>query len=238
MCLIDGSVGGALFASHDFGRIDVKNRLDGTLRKEPVDIKTMITEAVHVYANEPYENIILNDLDDVAVELLDYKIENQSCFIYDVGEEVSRKIINSQPIGDPIDYTGHYDTNVAFSKEEVFNFLLSHYTEGIEGIIIPTPFNNKYLRIIKYLRYGDTAGYRRTDLIYPSEDGSLIIDAGGTIGDLLKKITEAFGEYEYFYDVYGRFIFQRKRIYHNVVWNGTVPDENTSVGYFTSSESS
>ena len=225
MCLIDGTVGGALFASHDFGRLEIVNTNTGEHSFEPIEIKDIIKEAIHVYANEPYANIIINDLDDVSVELLDYKVSNQNCYIYQVCDDEY--------------FYENYNTQIAFTKDAIYNeFLEQKFQPGLENQTLPGTYHDKYIRVIKYLQYGDTAGYRRTPLIYPSETGELTIDAGGTIGDLLKKITEAFGEYEYFYDVYGRFIFQRKRIYHNVVWNGTIPDEENSVGYFTSSESS
>ena len=224
MCLIDGTIGGALFASHDFGRLEIIDPIDATITREPIEIKDIIREAVHVYANEPYANIIINDLDDVSVELLDYKVSNQDCIIY-------------QECDDP-HFISSYSTQIAFTKDTIFtDFFENVWADGLEYNVLGQ-YNNKYIRVIKYLTYGQTAGYRRTPLIYPSETGELTIDAGGTIGDLLKKIVEAFGEFEYFYDIYGRFNFQRKRIYHNVVWNGTVPDAESSVSYFTSSEAS
>ena len=224
MCFIDGTIGGQLFASHDFGRLEVIDSNTNERHYEPIEIKDIIREAVHVYANEPYSNIVINDLDDVSVELLDYKVSNQNCYIYQTSDNE--------------DFTEALATNMAFTKDLIYEeFLKDHYQPGLEGELLGY-YNNKYIRVIKYLTYGDTAGYRRTPLIYPSETGELTIDAGGTIGDLLKKIVEAFGEYEYFYDVYGRFVFQRKRIYHNIIWNGTMQDDESSVGYFTSSESS
>ena len=224
MCFIDGTIGGQLFASHDFGRMEVIDSNTHERHYEVLEIPDIIREAVHVYANEPYANIIINDLEDVSVELLDYKVSNQNCFIYDTCDNE--------------DFSGQYSTQTAFSKDPIYEqFLKVYYQPGLEGVVLGK-FNNKYIRVIKHLQYGDTAGYRRTPLTYPSETGELTIDAGGTIGDLLKKIVEAFGEYEYFYDVYGRFVFQRKRIYHNVVWNGTVQTKENSAGYFTSSESS
>jgi len=65
----------------------------------------------------------------------------------------------------------------------------------------------QWVRINKKLEYGDTAGYRRTTLTYPVGDGELVIDAGGVLTDMLNKVTDFLGEFEYFYDVYGRFIF-------------------------------
>ena len=36
-------------------------------------LKTIIREAVHTYAKEPYQNIIINDVDDYGLEQLTYK---------------------------------------------------------------------------------------------------------------------------------------------------------------------
>ncbi|MDE6284864.1 MAG: hypothetical protein K2M17_03885, partial [Bacilli bacterium] len=51
-------------------------------------------------------------------------------------------------------------------------------------------------------------GYRAIDFRYPDE---LILSGGDTVCDLLDKIVEALGNYEYFFDVNGNFIFQEKR---------------------------
>jgi len=49
-----------------------------------------------------------------------------------------------------------------------------------------------------------TVGYRAVDLVY-NED--LIVDIGGTITSMLDKIVKMLGEFEYFYDTSGNFIF-------------------------------
>jgi hypothetical protein len=43
---------------------------------------------------------------------------------------------------------------------------------------------------------------------------------------MLDKIVKMLGEFEYFYDINGRFIFQRKRIYFNSTWTNAVIDED------------
>ena len=226
MCLLDGSVGGQLFATHDFGREELIHR-DGTITYELLPVERIVQEALHVYAHEPYENIIINDLEDIAVELLDYRVKSQDCYIYDESSDME---------------FSQYSTNVLFTKDpvdvEFLHFLNDHYSLATEGDIITTPYNGHYFRIKKLLTYGTTAGYRRTELTYPTHDGELIVDAGGVLTDMLNKLTDFLGEFEYFYDVYGRFVFQRKRIYHQIVWNGIVPEGNTTVGYFTSQEGS
>jgi hypothetical protein len=44
-------------------------------------LKTIIREAVHQYGHEKYSNIIINDLDDKALELLEYRGE-EDLFVF------------------------------------------------------------------------------------------------------------------------------------------------------------
>ena len=62
--------------------------------------------------------------------------------------------------------------------------------------------NNEY--IFAKISYGDTAGYRITDLIYA---GDLIANIGDTITSVLDKICSMLVEFEYFYNVDGQFVF-------------------------------
>ena len=59
---------------------------------------------------------------------------------------------------------------------------------------------------------GDDAGYEMTDFTYP---GELVINAGDTVVTVLDKIVDVLGNYEYFYDVDGHFIFQEIKNYTN-----------------------
>ena len=69
-------------------------------------------------------------------------------------------------------------------------------------------------RIHSYTEYksGQDVGYVYTDFIYP---GELIGDAGNSVCDILDKIKSALGNYEYFYDLDGNFIFQEIKNYLN-----------------------
>ena len=60
------------------------------------------------------------------------------------------------------------------------------------------------------VEYGQTAGYRETDLVFA---GDLVANAGETLTSILDKIKNMLGEFEYFYDIDGRFIFQKKKTY-------------------------
>lgn len=70
--------------------------------------------------------------------------------------------------------------------------------------ISPSPppeggFNNVFFQ-------GDDLGYMITDLIFP---GEFTQNAGTTVSRILDEIVKILGNYEYFYDVDGYFIFQR-----------------------------
>lgn len=67
-------------------------------------------------------------------------------------------------------------------------------------------------------QYGEDVGYRQTDFTYP---GELILSAGDTVVTLLDKICGILGNFEYFYDIDGRFIFQEKKNYLNTSGNLT-----------------
>lgn len=67
-------------------------------------------------------------------------------------------------------------------------------------------------------KYGEDIGYRQTDFTYP---GELILGAGDTVVTLLDKICGILGNFEYFYDIEGKFIFQEKKNYLNTSGNLT-----------------
>lgn len=66
----------------------------------------------------------------------------------------------------------------------------------------------------KKYTYGQDVGYEFTAFTYP---GELVLAAGSTVVNLLEKICQILGNYEYFFDLDGRFIFQEKKNYLNTV---------------------
>ena len=65
---------------------------------------------------------------------------------------------------------------------------------------------------IKTYEYGMDVGYIYTDFIYPSE---LVANSGETVCSVLDKIKSTLGNYEYFYDLDGNFVFQEIKNYLN-----------------------
>lgn len=82
MCLLNGDVGGQLFAAHEFSTIYTTHK-DGTITKDKIPIKTIIRDCIHTYAQEPYSNIIINDLESCGVELLDYNCDDSIMYVFE-----------------------------------------------------------------------------------------------------------------------------------------------------------
>ena len=66
---------------------------------------------------------------------------------------------------------------------------------------------------------GDDIGYIYTPFTYPDE---LIGDAGNSVVDILTKIKDTLGNYEFFYDIDGNFRFQEIKNYLNTTQASTV----------------
>lgn len=210
MCLLDGSVGGNIFASHDFGKLELQHD-DGTIEYQDILIYDIIKNAIHEYALEPYENIVISDLEDCAVELLSYRVKDTSAVIY-----------NIRYVNDP---TKIESTNIAFEGNRIYS-LLETLLPG-ESV---TDAGVEYI-LIKQILYDETIGYRLTDLTYA---GDLILGAGSTITQMLDALVKMLGEFEYFYDLDGRFNFRRKKIYYNVKWTNAITHERET--YYDSTE--
>ncbi len=74
--------------------------------------------------------------------------------------------------------------------------------------------------------YGQDVGYQMTDFTYP---GELVLNAGATVASLLEKIKSVLGNYEYFFDVDGNFVFQEIKNYLN---NSYTPIVNLQEGSY------
>ena len=72
--------------------------------------------------------------------------------------------------------------------------------------------------------YNEDCGYIYTDFVYP---GELISGIGENICSVLDKIKNTLGNYEYYYDIEGNFIFKEKKNYLNTQYDPIVKlDDN------------
>lgn len=236
MCFLNGDLGGNLTASVDFGVEEYYDKEENTTTYTNVPIETIIREGVHTYAKEPYYNIIINDLDDVSVELLEYKGDTP---LYLLREEDTNEFVN---------FTDNSLTQVSFDNLNWFNLEDLETKGGIfdSRIELNVEINNPSLLYfgngnkrytVAKLEYGQTAGYRYTDLIYA---GDLISTIGETFTSILDKIKTMLGEFEYFYNLDGQFVFQKKKTYTQSSWNNIIKvgdDEYADSAVYTSASS-
>lgn len=232
MCLLNGDVGGSLTAlSYDWGNMTVINK-HGYASTEQIPIKTIIKKAVHEYAGEPWHNIILNDLDDCGLELLEYRGDTPLYFVYNENtQEATNMTINLQQTyfykkgNQYVKKTiGEMEAENKESENPVFIFrTLADLSENNPAATVfygmgaddNTPDTSIKYNLVK-IEQGMTCGYRTCDLVYA---GNLTSAAGEPITGMLDKIVKMLGNYEYFYNVDGQFVFQRKRTYVHTSWN-------------------
>lgn len=207
MCLLNGDVGGSIPMSVDFGVEEIIE--NGVTNYYKIPIKKIIREMLHAYALEPYHNIIINDLDDKGLELLEYRGENPMYLAYevDLGEYTQMYFDGKTEC-----YLG--EERITLEEIPEYNYRIDDLNVNEASIVTFGTDTTKYT--ISKIEYGQTAGYRLTDLVYA---GDLISNIGESITSILDKIVKMLGNFEYFYDLDGRFIFQAKKTYINTSWS-------------------
>ena len=226
MCQLNGEVGGSLGASVDFGTIEEIDA-EGNSRIIKLPIPEIIRNIVHQYAGEPLHNIIINDIEDYGLELLEYRYDVP---MYLYRESTSNNFMNITLDGTtPCSVEGKdsiktFDDLTADELDMLVDTLAGVTGEPME-ITIPGAEDGKKYYVAK-IEYGQTAGYRKTDLTYP---GDLIGAVGEAITSILDKIKNMLGEFEYFYDLDGRFVFQKKQSFVNTLWTPIKETEDEEI---------
>lgn len=226
ICLLNGDLGGSMPFQVDLGVLEEYDSKTNITNYHKIPIKDIIKQSLITYAQEPIQNIIINDLDEVAVELLEYKGEQPLYLLRNINSNIFE---NYTPNGNTEAITSEgnialknfkeewYDTRVNLGSE-INNEAMEVYFSGLE--------DRKYT--IGKIENGDAAGYKLTDLTYA---GDLIIDIGESLTSGYDKIVKMLGNYEYFYNIEGQFVFQRKKNFINTIWNNEIASEDEN--YYT-----
>ena len=219
-CLINGELSGNFTYQVDLGsmsNIDING--DKTITK--LEIKDILINLMHEYAGEPFRNIIINDLNIQGFELMEYRYD-KDLFPY---RQKDNSIYANMFFEDTAPNFQYNDNKVDFTNknQQGFETLTSTFEEELE----PYDFYMEDDRSTKYriarIQYGQTGGYKVTNLVYP---GELIAAVGETISSILDKIVKVLGQFEYFYDTDGRFIFQKKQYYFDSPIGNTETEED------------
>ena len=118
-----------------------------------------------------------------------------------------------------------YEAVNHWGGEAIENIIITDIDEEIKMLVRymgdkPVYFSNDYQSLSfeaqedypHMFSYGQDAGYKYTDFTYP---GELVLNAGDTVVTLLDKIVSTPGNYEYFYNIDGKFVFQEIKNYLN-----------------------
>ena len=219
MCGLNGEIGGSFSTAVDLSTIEEIDT-NGIKRFIKIQIKDIIRNLVSVFGNEPAHNIIINDLDMNGLELLEYRFDRPMYLWRDAKEGsqytnitldgAKKCIVNGEE--------KHLD-----ELDSELEILVSPLTGNKPSTVITVDDKKVYMTKISF---GDTAGYRRTDLTYP---GDLIANIGESITSILDKIKNVLGDFEYFYNLDGQFVFQRKRAYINSHWSPEKKDTDGNI---------
>lgn len=118
-----------------------------------------------------------------------------------------------------------YEAVNHWGGEAIENIIITDIDEEIKMLVRymgdkPIYFSNDYQSLSfeaqkdypHMVSYGQDAGYKYTNFTYP---GELVLNAGDTVVTLLDKIVSTLGNYEYFYNIDGKFVFQEIKNYLN-----------------------
>lgn len=216
MCRLNGEVSGNIMYGTDFGNIDNVTKYvdeDGNdqylTQKEKLTIKEIIQNAVKIYGQENEHNIIINDLDQYGYELWEYHGDTPMYMFIEYNNNVIGNVVNIAFDGSIKVYD---DNDDEYNLEEIpqyysMNALDDSYNDNATKVSFSSSGSKYY--VVAKIEYGQTAGYHQTPLVYSAEE--LILSAGDTVTGLLDKLKAMLGDYEYFYDLQGRFVFQKKK---------------------------
>lgn len=237
MCLLNGDCGGTITESRDFGKEYFEHE-DGSRTEYYPTIRTIVRNAVHQYGNEPFHNIIINDVDDVALQTIDFAGKDYIYLLRYANGPDEGTFGNILFDGDVVRYLHPSNGGGAITLSKLEETPGCYYYN-----LAPNADNRHATRVRNTTSLGDTqyyyvarcgageaVGYQTTDLTWFGEDG-LVGDVGGKLTDILDRIVKTFTEYEYFYDIDGHFVFQKKKTYVNQAWNNIirVEDDETYV---------
>ena len=208
MCRLNGTIGGSIPSEVDFGTEQLIDA-DGNTHIEKLPIYKIIQSAVRKYGEERLENIIINDLDENGWDLWEYRGEKPMYLIYQLPTQGT--------YGQVVNMTFNEDTTLKVSDSEdikVSSADIKYYSMNTLDPDYNTDATKVYYNgqecAIAKIEAEDTAGFHAIPLVYNTD---LILKAGETVTSLLDKLKTMLGNFEYYYDLQGRFVFQKKNTY-------------------------
>lgn len=231
MASLNGDLGGIFFSDIDLDYMEevVNNTVTN---KKKIPIYEIIKDLLTLYGQEEYQNVIIEDLPAFGFELLEYKGDVPIYLIMENINEV-KKVAN---ITLDKDMKCYYWSDA--KKEEIETTLsnIPYYdvlnelsdNEPIKIAFVSSSSSKNYPYSIVKGTYGTSLGYHLTDLVFP---GELTLKTGDTITTALDKIVNVLGDYEYFYNTEGQFIFRKKKHYIKTSFQPFAQDDKGNITF-------
>lgn len=207
MVKLNGELGGRLMQQTVFDNVETARKDENgndVITHDKVPIKTIIYKAVQQFGGESPQNIIIDGLDEYSLELQENRSNEILYLARKTDSEIYTEIIRQSEnrkcwVNDQETYISqiNYDSLLYEGFEQ----------EGQHGDKVRLESGSTAEYYVSKVDYGDLAGYKQTILYYPAD---LICNVGDTVTSMLDKLCSFLGVFEYFYDLDGRFIFQRK----------------------------
>lgn len=214
--------------------------------EQKIPITIIIQELLHQYGQERYSNIIIKNIEPYALEMLDNDTDETMYLLYNgieyCGMISKTTLINNYRLFVPTNTLDDENKIFVNNTGDIINFnFMSIVGEDNNSLIssiknISQTSNTTYpTKIIKLgddsvvytvcpIEPGSAAGYGMTLLVYPDE---LKGDIGTSITSILDKIVNMLGNYEYFYNLDGQFVFQAKPAYYKPQYNNLMYLDDT-----------
>ena len=224
MSLLNGEMGGGLPTSvtfHEYNQVigELKCSTDPRTDKELTPNTYTIYNYNGTYYSWNREYGWKEESDGSAIG----EIVSIPQLIYDIiytvvvnygGEDPARIIINDVPleIKQLVRYVG---TAPLYHNTKTGQYVTNELYLTQDGTWVEYNFN-------------EDIGYTYTDFVYP---GQLITNIGDNVCSVLDKIKNTLGNFEYFYDIDGNFVFQEVKNYLNTSYVPTEKANNTQTFY-------
>lgn len=192
MALLNGEIGGTLPAAVTFSPMYDYSSLDE--EGFPATVKPHIINIIYTLVNElggiPKDRIVIRGIDDRIRNMCRWTNSKPVYLVHDEtdGRNYTKLILNP-------------------SKDQLNSEIFIPVAKGS----LPNPTKEKPNWIMQFT-YGQNIGYSNVNFVYP---GTLTSNAGDAITAVLDKIKNALGNFEYFFDLDGRFVFQPIQNYLN-----------------------
>ena len=224
MCRLNGEISGNIPIQTDFGTIEIVQD-NGIVKIEKIKIIDIIKNAIREYGLENSDNIIVRDLDMIqGYELWEYKGNSPMYYFIKIIED--KPTVINLTLDDTIKIkVGDKPITLKDFNGQFYSYNTLDPTYNDKATQIKFPNDNSTIYYLAKIEYGDTAGYHQTPLVY---NGDLILNVGESITSLLDKVKNMLGEFEYFYDLYGRFVFQQKKTYIKKLFQPPMQNSETN----------